>query len=174
MYELVNDIKALLNIQGGFFIDQAIEEYLKGIDTKDYQAFFNDLSGDKFAYKSGMDRVAIVSASYKERKRALLMRNVPNKANELFNKLYAVKQQVNDKFMGINYQNIKSNGENYFTPAELMVIDNLKIDELMKVIDTQSPNITINAINHEMEKINQAKAEQLALKVDGVKAIKHG
>jgi len=172
MIELVQDIKSLLNIQGGLFIEQAIEDYLSDIDPKDYKDFFRELSGDKFAYKTGMDRVAIVSASFNERKRALLNRNVKTKANALADKLYALKMQVQDKYEHIKYGDIKMNNERYFNNAEMMVIEKLDMNRMMKEIDTMSLQDSVNRINEVMERINQATVEGLALSLNDKKLLK--
>lgn len=171
MKELIEAIRIKLNIPDNLFINDEIERYLTGIDPKDHRDFFADLSGDDFAYKSGMDRVAIVSQSYKDRKHALLNKNVKTKAKVLFDKLYALKAQVCDNYEHLKYAEIKLNNERYFTNAEMMVIDNLDMNALMRVIDTQSPSITEGLINHHMEKINKATAEGLAISLNDRKLI---
>lgn len=172
MDSLIDDIKILLKIDGGMFINMAIEDYLANIEPADYRDFFNALSGDEFAYKTGMDRVAIVSSSFNERKRALINRNVPTKANELANKLFSLKTQVCDNYKNIKYDAIKLDNERFFNNKEIMVINNLDMDALMKVIDTQSFSLTVDKINSVMEKINQASAEGMALSLNDKKLLR--
>lgn len=171
MNDLIEAIRIKLNIPDNLFINNEIESHLKDIAPQEYSKFFSDLSGDKFSYKTGMDRVAIVSASYKERKHALLMRNIPSKAQELANKLYALKQQAGDKYELIIFNKIMLDGKNYFNDKELIIIDKLGGKDLMRVIDTQSMSFSVSSIQHEMEKVNQASAEQMALTLNDTKLI---
>lgn len=58
--QLILDIKQKLNIQGGVFVDSEIEEYVSKLRPSEYGKFFKELSGEEYAFKKGIDRVAIV------------------------------------------------------------------------------------------------------------------
>ena len=172
MDKLIEAIREKLNISDNLYINMEIEGYLEHVDPLDYKDFFTDLSGDKFAYKNGMDRVAIVSDSYKERKVALINRNVKTKANMLADKLYTLKQQVNNNYEHIKYNEITLTGENFLCPKELMVIEKIDMNLMMKDIDTKSTQDSVDKINTVMERINQAAAEKMAISLNDKKLLK--
>jgi len=172
MDKLIEAIRVKLNIADNIYINMEIEGYIKDINPSDYMEFFSELSGDKFAYKQGMDRVAIVSASFNERKRAKLNRNVSSKANELANKLLTVKQQVEDKYEHLKFDAIKLDGELLFKNNELMVLSKIDMNDLMSVIDKQSFDLTVSKINTVMEQINLASVEGMALSINDKKLLK--
>jgi len=61
---LIADIKAKLGIQGGHFVDAEIAEYIAPLRPSLYGEFFKALSGEEFAFKKGIDRIAIVSKKF--------------------------------------------------------------------------------------------------------------
>jgi hypothetical protein len=163
MEELINNIKQILKIEGGHYIDMALEDYIKDIDPQDYGEFFKNLNGDDFAYKTGMDRVAMVSALFNKQKRALLMRNVPNAAKELVDKIYALKMQLPSDFSNMDIKTIKNKDENYFANIETVIIEKLGGVKFIAKIDTGSQRDHEAAIEREMEKIKQAVANEEAI-----------
>lgn len=62
--KFISDIKLKLKIEGGYYVDAEITDYIKNINPLQYKQFFKDLSGDEFQYKNGLDRVKIVSERY--------------------------------------------------------------------------------------------------------------
>lgn len=61
---LINDIKAKLSIPSGTFIDAEIAEYIAPIQPSQYAEFFKALSGEEYAFKKGIDRVAIIAKRF--------------------------------------------------------------------------------------------------------------
>lgn len=166
MEDIIEAIREKLGLKDNPFINAEIQSYLEELHPKEYMEFFKALSGDKFAYKNGLDRVAIVSASFKERKQAKINRNTKSKANVLASKLYELKMNCGDKYEHIKYDAVKVDNQRYFTNADLMVFDNLNMDELMKDIDSKNFQDSVDKINNVMEKINQAAAEKMAISLN--------
>lgn len=88
---LVNDIKAKLNIEGGVFVTAEIESYVKAIDPSQYLEFFKALSGDEFAHKNKLDRVAIVAERYRSAKESALFGSVEQQSKQLYDKFRSVR-----------------------------------------------------------------------------------
>jgi len=156
----IEEIKQLLNIKGGYFIDLTLEDYTKDINDTQQVDFFKALSGDEFAYKTGMDRVAIVSKAFNERKQALLSENVSSKAYDFHLKLYSLKSHLPDDLSNVDFSTIKNKDESYFTSFELILLEKLGGGNFIKIQDTESPYNTVKKIEREMEKINNAVANK--------------
>lgn len=62
--QLIADIKSKLSIPNGTFIDAEIAEYIAPIQPAQYSEFFKALSGEEYAFKKGIDRVAIVAKRF--------------------------------------------------------------------------------------------------------------
>lgn len=62
--QLITEIKAKLSIPSGTFIDAEIAEYIAPLQPSQYQEFFKALSGEEYAFKKGIDRVAIVAKRF--------------------------------------------------------------------------------------------------------------
>lgn len=62
--QLITEIKAKLSIPDGTFIDAEIAEYIAPLQPTQYAEFFKALSGEEYAFKKGIDRVAIVAKRF--------------------------------------------------------------------------------------------------------------
>jgi hypothetical protein len=65
--QLITEIKAKLSILSGAFIDAEIAEYIAPLQPSQYSEFFKALSSirdDEYAFKKGIDRVAIVAKRF--------------------------------------------------------------------------------------------------------------
>lgn len=161
--KLLQDIKSKLNIQGGTFVDAEILDHLNTIDKEDYLDFFKSLSGEEFAYKNGVDRVAIVSKAYKAQKQALLSRNVSSKAHELANKFYSLKVAIlNGKEIGeddrevlnrVKYESTMLNN-NVFNKKEINIFNLLGGAKWLHDVDIRPFGETIRAIEAKMKEAN--------------------
>ena len=140
MMNLIKDIKTKLNIDGGGFIDAEIESYLEGIKPEDYLSFFKALSGDEYAYKNAMDRIAIVSSKFKGAERDELFKETHSMAKECYDKIYALNasmttysQENRDKvpndrdfFINIDYSALVDKiGAKVLTKQDLYILDEL-------------------------------------------------
>ena len=94
MNQLIQDIKTKLNIQGGGFIDAEIESYIEDIKPEQYLEFFKALSGDDYAYKNAMDRIAIVAKSFKTRREDSLFSETPTMAKDCYDKFYHINASM--------------------------------------------------------------------------------
>jgi hypothetical protein len=91
LQQLIADVKTKLNIQGSIFIDAEIESYIKDIDPSQYLEFFKALSGDQYAYKNAMDRIAMVAEQFKQKRDATLFGTVEEQARELEKKFTSIR-----------------------------------------------------------------------------------
>lgn len=172
MNDLIESIREKLNIPDNLYMNLELESYLKDIEPSQYLEFFKMLSGDKFAYKNGMDRVAIVSASLIERKHAYLMRNVSSKANELANKFYMLKNDaVNNKPNNISsedcihfiqFDKVLMGGKRFLSDKEIEVLMMLGGSEFVSRIDIDSYGDSTAKIERAMQKINDEKQLMLS------------
>jgi len=91
LQQLIADIKTKLKIEGGIFIDAEIESYIKDIEPSQYLEFFNALSGDQYAYRNAMDRIAIVAERFRQKREATLFGTVEEQAKELEKKFTGIR-----------------------------------------------------------------------------------
>lgn len=160
MNELVTAIRKKLNIEDDVFINAEIEDYISFLKPTEYQAFFNALTGEKFARTKGIDRVAIVSASFKEQKQAQIQQKVPSKAKDLYNKLYSLVGRVRGFYSEINYLTVTlgsgDDKKRMFSDAEVAVIGELDIDRIMERIqDAYDTQFIIDEISKVMKSMNE-------------------
>lgn len=90
MKNLIKDIKAKLNIEGGFYIDAEIESNLEGVSPDNYLEFFKSLSGNEYSYKNAMDRISIVASKFKQAEADTLFKGTQTLAKEVYTRLYGV------------------------------------------------------------------------------------
>jgi len=149
MNQLIEDIKAKLNIKGGVFIDMEIEEYIQDIDASRHIEFFKALSGGDFEFKSAMDRIAIVAKRFKTEKTELLLEGTRDQAKAMYDKFYAEScsmldftQKNRDKypsdkefFLSVKYDTLKrTDGTNSYTKQEMYVLNELGGGEWLRCI----------------------------------------
>jgi len=172
MNDLIEAIRIKLNIADNIFINGEIESYLEDIAPVDYQDFFKELSGDQFAYKQGMDRVAIVSESFKERNIAKISKTVPCKAKDLHDRLFRLKEHLGDEYKDKDFSCIKFGDGRMFSDIEIIILGNLNLDLIMgKILSPYDTDLIVNMIKDAMVKYNQAKAEGLAVSLNDKKLL---
>lgn len=133
---LVNDIKAKLNIEGGVFVMAELESYVRIIDPSKYLEFFKALSGDEFAHKNKLDRVAIVAERYRKADENALFGSVEQQAKQLYDKFTAVRIAL-EKFSSNNRDRFP-NDEQFFASV---VYENLVDAKQVKTFSSEEVSL---------------------------------
>ena len=138
--KLIQDIKSKLKIEGSFFVDAELQDYIKDIPQDKYLEFFKALSGNEYQYKNAMDRVAMTAKRFKAEQTDNLLASTGQQAKEMYDKFYYecckmldYARENRDKipndrefFVNMPYEALKrTDGTNTYTKQELYVLNSL-------------------------------------------------
>ena len=138
--KLIQDIKSKLKIDGSFFVDAELQDYIKDIPQDKYLEFFKALSGNEYQYKNAMDRVAMTAKRFKAEQTDSLLASTGMQAKEMYDKFYHEcckmldyarenREKIpNDRefFVNMPYEALKrTDGTNAYTKQELYVLNAL-------------------------------------------------
>lgn len=137
---LIQDIKSKLKIEGSFFIDAELQDYIKDIPQDKYLEFFKALSGGEYEYKNAMDRVAMTAKKFKDERTDKLLEGTREQAKAMYDKFYAENAYMldyctdnrsripNDRefFKSVPYGELKrTDGTKTYSNQELYVLNAL-------------------------------------------------
>lgn len=160
--KLIADIKAKLNIQGGIFVDGEIAEYIAPLRPSLYGEFFKALSGEEYAFKKGIDRVAIVSKKFCGEPESDLEHEAKIIATLLHdvNKVVTVESQAK----GIGYvqlmRAIDIRATFNLTPKQSYVMNEIGGREAIMSINTTEPNTLERKIIESLKKYERENTQK--------------
>ena len=155
--ELINSIMSKLKINDSFFERGQVEDAVNGIDVADYKEFFRQLSGDDYDYKNPLDRVEIVSKSFKQKSTLPQLVARKSEAAALLDSLLA-KSNAMLHFASLNRNAFPSDWDFFgsckleeirdkhnakiFNRQELYIINELGREWLMNMSNRSVPELT--------------------------------
>lgn len=144
MKVLIAEIKKKLGIDGGYYIDAEIEDYIQNVDKSQYLEFFKALSGSH-EFSKPIDRIANVAKRFTSKKKDLILAGTHEQAKAMYDKferehslMTDYTQDNRDKvpndrefFVNVDYSKVKrkfkdsDDYENVYTKQELYVLNEL-------------------------------------------------